>query len=210
MLSHPFFDVHHFSTTKAFVTEYDFSQYSSGPQLSGVVSGSGSGPVVPFTETLGPALKLTMGANPGAATYTGPVINGSKVAGAIIDLEDISYLGSAPLWGVGFYNSALTSYVELFRDNSGVALTSQVGSSTSREIQRTAQNDTSLIRYANAGLFIDFSQGTSIGHIGYSQVQTTTFQPNNVDMNFKIRSLTTAAYQNFSVYIRRIRLTLIP
>lgn len=210
MLTHPCFDLDHLEGEKPHVIEYDFAQYSSGPQLTSVVSGSGTAPVVPFTETLGPALRLTMGANPGAATLTGPTINGTKVSAAIIDIQDMSYLTSPPLWGIGFYNSALTYYSELFRDNTGVALTTQSGGSTAREMHKVAQNDTSLIRYANAGMLLDFSTGKVTAHMGYSMVQTSTNLPLNTDMSFKIRTLTTTAYQNFMVYIRKVTLTLIP
>ncbi|UOK18353.1 hypothetical protein SEA_BRUHMOMENT_37 [Arthrobacter phage BruhMoment] len=211
MLTHECFDLTPFAGMQAHTIEYDFSQYGTGPQLAGVVTGSGAGPVVPFTATFGPALRMQMGANPGTATYTGPAINSNFVAAAIIDVTDMSYGGSgSPLWGIGWYNSALTYYSELFRDNTGVSLTTQNGSSGLREIHKAAKGDNLGLRYAKCGLYMDFVNNRVTAHMGYSMMQTTTNMPLGQDLSFKVRALTTASQQNFDVYIRKIKLTLIP
>lgn len=210
MLTHPCFDLSALAGESAHVLDYDFANDGSGPALTSDFTGSGSGGLVGFTDDYGPALKITMGANPGAATFSGPVFSPSKVKAVIIDVEGFSCTGASPLWGLGLYNAAMTGYVELFRDNTGVALTSQISSSANRTIWKAAKGDHYPLKNARMGLMVDFTTGKSTGHMGYSMMQATANQPAAVgDLTLKLRSLTTASYQNFTTYWRHLTVTVI-
>jgi hypothetical protein len=209
MLSHPAFDISHLAGESAHVIDYDFTA-NYGPALAEAETGSGVASLVGFTDDYGPALKLQVGANPGATSLTGFTVSPSKVKAVIIDVEGFSCTGASPLWGIGLYNDTLTGYVELFRDNTGVALTSQISSSANRQMWKAAKGDHFPLKNARMGLMVDFTTGKSTGHMGYSMMQTTTNQPTAVgDLSFKLRSLTTASYQNFTTYWRRITATVI-
>lgn len=188
------------------VIEYDFA--TGRPWGTYAATGSGSIGAVDFTDANGAALKLDVGANPGTALFTGIAVSPAVVKAVGIEVFGIDFAGAGhPVLTVGLEDVAGTRLSELYRDDNGFELLVANGAAVTSTIIADG-NDLAVID-ADMGMIADFTTGITTAHVGSSVSNITTVMPSGTNLNVIARAVTTGSgsYNTYTVYIRKIRVT---
>ena len=190
--------------------------------LVSIVTGSATVTAADSADPLGSALKMTVAANPGTIVVTGPKISQAAIKAVLIDLEGVSLYSVSgvqlPIWSVGLYTAATTTdLVDLYCDpvNSGGSFLSRIRSgkanvfTVTKMFQLNAPTDAGAVPNMDQGLLVNFAKQLVSGHVQHSYSSVATNIP-TVDLYFKLKAQTSsvAGYSDYSVYVRKITLSI--
>ncbi len=178
--------------------------------LTTVATGGGTATTVDSANTAGPALALNIASATDAVELRGPLIGRNVVKAVMLSVEGATNAPASskpPVWGIGLYPmTGYASYAEIAHaaaTRSSLSMQNGGPKTTVHIMSGVALN----AKDYDLGLLVDYTVPRAVAHVGHQYGQVTTNAP-AADLYVKIRATGGVGFETFTVYLRKVTLTI--